>query len=132
MLILDQATKHFALSHLPASSAASARRALLRVGLNPRGAGGRAARGGRALVVLLALEAAALMLLVSATPFFATLTARVALGAALGGAASNLADRLARGGVVDFIDLRFWPAWNLADAAIVAGALVAAASGLRG
>jgi signal peptidase II len=48
--------------------------------------------------------------------------AAVALGAALGGGASNMIDRARRGGVVDFIDLKIWPAFNIADAAIVIGA----------
>jgi signal peptidase II len=43
------------------------------------------------------------------------------LGAALGGAAGNLADRLRHGAVVDFIVIGRWPPFNLADAAIVAG-----------
>ena len=44
-------------------------------------------------------------------------------GAALiiGGALGNLLDRLRLGYVVDFLDLRFWPVFNLADSAIVAG-----------
>lgn len=41
----------------------------------------------------------------------------------LGGAISNLLDRLSRGAVVDFIDLHvgfwYWPAFNIADSAIV-------------
>jgi signal peptidase II len=49
----------------------------------------------------------------------------VALGAALGGAASNLLDHALRGAVVDYIDLRVWPVFNLADAAMVSGVLVA-------
>ncbi|MBI2102726.1 signal peptidase II [Candidatus Woesearchaeota archaeon] len=36
----------------------------------------------------------------------------------LGGVIGNLIDRFFRGYVVDFIDLRFWPAFNVADAAI--------------
>jgi len=48
------------------------------------------------------------------------------LGSALGGAASNTLDMLRRGAVVDFIDLRVWPVFNLADVAIVAGATVSA------
>lgn len=44
----------------------------------------------------------------------------------LGGAAGNLADRIWRGQVVDFLDLHWmqfhWPAFNLADTAISAGA----------
>jgi signal peptidase II len=39
----------------------------------------------------------------------------------LGGALGNLLDRLRFGYVVDFIDLRVWPVFNLADIAIVTG-----------
>lgn len=49
----------------------------------------------------------------------------VALGLLLGGACSNLADRVCGGRVVDFIDLRLgglnWPAFNAADVGITAG-----------
>jgi signal peptidase II len=48
----------------------------------------------------------------------------VALGLLLGGSLSNLADRVRLGHVTDFLDLRFWPAFNLADAFIVGGVLV--------
>ncbi len=52
----------------------------------------------------------------------------VALGLVLGGALGNLTDRLIRGpglggNVVDFIDLHYWPVFNLADTAIVIGAV---------
>lgn len=53
----------------------------------------------------------------------------VALGMVLGGATGNLMDRIVRGhhgAVVDFIDLRFWPTFNLADASIVLGLLLLA------
>lgn len=43
------------------------------------------------------------------------------LGLVSGGALGNLVDRLWHGGVVDFIDLGFWPVFNLADSAIVVG-----------
>ncbi len=56
------------------------------------------------------------------------LTRQIALGGALGGAASNLLDRFWRGAVVDFIDLGFWPVFNLADVAICVGAFVALVS----
>ncbi|MGH9059697.1 MAG: signal peptidase II, partial [Acidimicrobiales bacterium] len=54
------------------------------------------------------------------------------LGLLLGGAVGNLVDRLVRhhhGGVVDFIDAvriggtDYWPIFNVADAAIVVGAV---------
>lgn len=50
---------------------------------------------------------------------------QVALGLAAGGAAGNSIDQIRYGGVVDFIDLKVWPAFNLADAAIVLGAALA-------
>ena len=51
---------------------------------------------------------------------------RVALSLQLAGAIGNLVDRLARGFVVDFIDLSFWPlrkwpVFNVADSSIVVG-----------
>jgi signal peptidase II len=48
----------------------------------------------------------------------------VALGLLLGGSVSNLADRVRLGHVTDFLDFRFWPAFNLADSFIVAGVAV--------
>lgn len=48
----------------------------------------------------------------------------VALGLLLGGSLSNLIDRVRLGYVTDFLDFRFWPAFNLADAFIVAGVAV--------
>jgi signal peptidase II len=45
------------------------------------------------------------------------------VGLILGGALGNLADRARDGAVVDFIDPIAWPAFNLADAAIVVGVL---------
>lgn len=50
------------------------------------------------------------------------LKVQLALGLGLGGAVGNLTDRLLRGAVVDFIDLRVWPVFNLADVAIVLAA----------
>ncbi|MFQ5855079.1 MAG: signal peptidase II [Anaerolineae bacterium] len=46
---------------------------------------------------------------------------RLSLGLQLGGALGNLADRLQRGHVIDFIDFKIWPVFNLADMAIVTG-----------
>ncbi len=48
--------------------------------------------------------------------------APVAIGAAVGGATGNFLDRLYRGAVVDFVAIGPWPIFNLADAALVAGA----------
>jgi signal peptidase II len=45
------------------------------------------------------------------------------VGLLLGGAVGNLIDRAREGAVTDFIDFSFWPAFNLADSAIVVGVL---------
>lgn len=60
----------------------------------------------------------------------------VALGLILGGALGNLTDRAVRGSgmsghVVDFIDVHVWPVFNLADSAIVIGAVLLAVSSFR-
>ena len=44
---------------------------------------------------------------------------RVALGLAIGGAIGNLIDRVRLGYVIDFIDLRVWPVFNIADSSVV-------------
>jgi len=60
----------------------------------------------------------------------------IALGLVLGGSLGNLTDRFARGSglsgsVIDFIDIRVWPVFNLGDSAIVVGAILLALVGLR-
>jgi signal peptidase II len=73
------------------------------------------------IVIFLTLLAVAWML-----AFFTRSGARhpllpVGLGFVLGGSLSNLVDRIRLGHVTDFLDLRFWPAFNLADTFIVVG-----------
>jgi signal peptidase II len=58
----------------------------------------------------------------------------VATGCIVGGATGNVLDRVFRGtgfmdgAVVDFIDLRWWPVFNVADIGIVCGAIAVAYS----
>ena len=47
---------------------------------------------------------------------------RSGAGLLLGGAVGNLADRIQSGLVVDFLDFRVWPVFNIAGIAICAGA----------
>ncbi|MCK4859067.1 MAG: signal peptidase II [Candidatus Omnitrophica bacterium] len=47
---------------------------------------------------------------------------RIALCLILGGAVGNLIDRLVFGFVIDFLDFRIWPVFNLADSFICIGA----------
>lgn len=48
----------------------------------------------------------------------------VGIGLLIGGACGNLFDRIVRGNVVDFIDLRVWPVFNIADTSICVSAFL--------
>ena len=62
----------------------------------------------------------------------------IALGLIMGGALGNIHDRLlrepgpVRGAVVDFLELPNWPVFNVADMAVVGGAILIVALGLFG
>ena len=49
---------------------------------------------------------------------------RYGLGLLLGGAVGNLIDRIQNGLVVDFLDFRIWPVFNIADIAICVAAVM--------
>lgn len=49
---------------------------------------------------------------------------QVGLGLISGGALGNLLDRLWHGYVVDFLDFRIWPVFNVADTCIFVGTLL--------
>lgn len=85
------------------------------------------ARPGARVVLALtwAVALAAAVFLHRETPWFQSLPAVAGLGAAFGGAFGNLVDILWRRRVTDFIDLGWWPVFNLADAAIVVGLAMA-------
>jgi signal peptidase II len=99
-------------------------------------AGGAFSMGDRAPLVF-AVAALAVSAAIVATAFRARPTLHaVALGLILGGALGNLIDRATRGPglsgrVVDFIDVHIWPVFNLADSAIVIGAILLAIQGFR-
>ena len=70
--------------------------------------------------------------LVFARRLLSSRLAVVAMGLVLGGALGNLGDRLFRdtgGAVIDFVDLQWWPVFNVADAAIVVGGVLLVVAG---
>ncbi|MGI9079259.1 MAG: signal peptidase II [Acidimicrobiales bacterium] len=133
-MALDQLTKAWAMHDLadgPVDVVGPVRFALTR---NTAGAFGL----GGALVPFLAVGAlVAVVALVTRADLIARPGLALAAGLVLGGALGNLVDRLARspgllrGAVVDFVDLRWWPVFNLADAAITCGCLLLLWSGWR-
>ena len=76
--------------------------------------------------VLALVGAAVIVALVLLAPRFTGLNKAALVGLALvmGGAAGNLVDRVRGGHVVDFIDVHFWPVFNVADIGITVGAIL--------
>jgi signal peptidase II len=95
-----------------------------------------AGRNAGPLIALVATSIVVVLLVVARR-----LTSRfqlVLVGVVVGGAVGNLLDRVFRaddgllsGGVVDFIDLQWWPIFNIADACVVGGGVLLALASLR-
>lgn len=79
----------------------------------------------RLLLVLVWTAALAAAVTLAGTGVLSSGAARIAMGAALGGAAGNLFDILRSRSVRDYIDLGWWPVFNLADVAILGGLALA-------
>lgn len=120
----DQLTKWWALESLADGPIDLLWTLRLRLTFNP----GAAFSLGEGLTPL--LTAVGVALLAALVVFTGKVTDRASaagLGLLVGGAAGNLSDRLFRGhdgAVVDFVDLGWWPVFNVADAALVIGAIV--------
>ena len=70
--------------------------------------------------IMWALWAATAVVLVIASRWIIP-SAAIFVGLLLGGSASNAIESSQRGSVSDYVCLRFWPAFNLADLAVAAG-----------
>src|SRR5215469_6627398 len=70
-----------------------------------------------ALVLLWCASLSAAIILYRAGTVFQNRTTLIGLGAAFGGAAGNLLDIVRHRSIVDFIDLGWWPVFNVADVA---------------
>ena len=88
--------------------------------------------GGQNLVLtLLSLAGIGVLVLFYRSHTNPGLLVRLSLGLMLAGAFGNLADRLARGHVTDFIDIGPWYIFNVADASIVTGVIILALTIVR-
>jgi signal peptidase II len=89
---------------------------------------GAAFSSGRGLTPFItALAVVVLIALVGFSRSMTTTIGLVTMGLVIGGAMGNLTDRFVRdngGAVIDFVDFEWWPVWNIADAAIVIGAIL--------
>jgi signal peptidase II len=121
-LAADQATKLWALRALAAHQPHAVAGSWLRLTLahNQGAAFGVLPQAAVYLTVASAVIAIAILFYARVAVAHSTLLT-MAVAMLLGGALGNLADRLRLGYVVDFIDLRVWPVFNLADVAVTAG-----------
>jgi signal peptidase II len=76
---------------------------------------------GGAVFLIIAVVVAAIILYYYRQLPDGMLLIRLALGLQLGGALGNVLDRVRLGYVVDFLHLRYWPVFNVADSCIVIG-----------
>jgi len=130
VVAVDQVTKTWALHHLASGPTHVIWTLQLNLTFND-GIAFSQVTGATALVTTVALVVLGALVVV-AVRSRGTYSA-VVCGLVIGGALGNLADRLIRqhgGGVIDFIDLRWWPVFNVADAAISVGVVLAAGRAL--
>lgn len=125
VLVLDQATKVFIRYFIPVNSSYPLVPGIIHV-THVRNPGAAFGLLPNQKIIFLAVSIAVIGVIV-----YYYLRAKVddrqqmfALGLLLGGAVGNVIDRLFLGKVTDFIDLRIWPVFNLADSSIVVGAIM--------
>lgn len=130
VLALDQITKALVVAHLAEGEQRDFVGSLLRLHLT-RNAGAAFSTATGMTWVLTVIAAVVVVVVIRVASRLQSRVWALTLGLLLGGALGNLTDRLfrapgvARGHVVDFLELPHWPIFNVADSAIVtAGVLV--------
>mgnify|MGYP000845584163 CR=1 FL=1 len=125
VLLADQITKHLAAAYLPPGKSVALPGHLLYLTLvrNPGAAFGLFPNGTPFLILLTCGVLGWVWFHRRAfadQPFLL----KLGLTLALAGGVGNLIDRLRWGSVIDFLDVRFWPVFNVADMAIAAGVIL--------
>ena len=119
VLIADQISKALVMSRTATSVREGPIYSIQHV-INRRGI--IASFGGRTtLLAIWAVSITAAALVLHCGILVAGTLGSIGIGVAIGGATGNLFDQLRRGAIVDFIAIGRWPAFNVADAAIVSG-----------
>jgi signal peptidase II len=135
VVVLDQATKHWAVNALADGHTIDLVWTLRFNLAYNTGMAFSSGNGLGPLVPILALAVVVVLLITvgrSSSPWSV-----VAVGLVIGGAVGNVTDRLLRGegglhgAVVDFIDLQWWPIFNVADIAVVVGGGLLVLTALR-
>jgi signal peptidase II len=131
-VVADQATKSWALEALAGRAPIHVVGSLqLALSFNSGVAFSLGAGSGLAVVPVAVIVVAVVVFVARKLP---GRLAATSVGLVVGGAIGNLIDRILRdhdGSVVDFIDLQWWPVFNVADACIVVGGVLLALCSLR-
>ncbi len=134
VIVIDQLTKTWAVNHLQDRNIHLFWTLQLNLTFNSGMAFGRGRGFGPVIAVVGICLVGVLVLGTSRAP---TKVAAVAGGLVVGGAISNLLDRIFRdgsgflgGSVVDFIDPQWYPVFNFADACVVIGGILLVVVGL--
>lgn len=81
--------------------------------------------GGNIFMVVAIIVVIAIIIYIANHPTLPGIV-RFAFGLQLGGAIGNMLDRIQHGSVVDFVDIGFWPIFNIADISIISGVILLA------
>ena len=137
MILLDQLTKYVAVRELTGSGPVEVVDGLFQFRLI-RNSGAAFSFATGMTWVLTAVSATVCTVIVRYAFRLGSAWWALALGLMLGGAIGNLLDRFfrapgfARGHVVDFMELPHWPVFNVADSAVVTGAVLIGILGILG
>jgi signal peptidase II len=120
VMVIDQVTKQIVISAIDPGHPEQIIFGIDLTNVRNRGVAFGLFGGGGDLVVVVTVATIALLLI------YFVLNARrpglwLVVGLVVGGALGNLADRVRIGAAIDFVDPPLWPAFNLADVAIVGG-----------
>lgn len=137
VLLLDQLSKFLAVEYLEGRTPVELLGPILRLNF-VRNPGAAFSLGAGFTIVFSLIALGVVFVIVRTARTLGSTGWAVALGLLLGGAIGNLIDRLfrdpglLRGHVVDFLQLPHWPVFNVADSAIVVGAVLMMLLTLRG
>ncbi|MBI2447711.1 MAG: signal peptidase II [Candidatus Omnitrophica bacterium] len=125
ILVLDQATKYLASINLLEGETIPVINGIFHITLvHNRGAAFGLFQAHSGVFVVLSIIVASLILYLNYRWVNKGTLVTCVLALIVGGAVGNLIDRLRLGYVVDFLDFRIWPVFNVADSAISIGTIV--------
>ena len=123
IVVFDQLTKYFVSRYMALSQSVSLIDGILHLTyIQNTGAGFGMLKGWNIVLIFVSLIVIGLMLY-----YFDRIVKgkaiNIPVALVLGGAIGNLVDRVLLGHVIDFIDFRIWPAFNIADSCITIGSM---------